>query len=78
MVVDMSRVRQLSSTTVAALLWIRRCSKARRIEVVLRDTSPSIADRLQRAGLLGVLVIEPPPAASRTAGSDQTLPPLKL
>ena len=63
MAVDMSRVQKLSFTTVAALLWIRRCSKARGIEVVLRDTPPSFVDRLQRAGLLGVLAVEPPPAA---------------
>ncbi len=70
MAVDMSRVRHLSSTTVAALLWIKRRSKARGIQVVLRDTSPSIADGLHRAGLVGVLAVEPssasPPSSRAT------------
>lgn len=71
--VDMSSVGQLSSTTVAALLWIRRCSKARGVEVALRNASPGVLDRLQRAGVLGFMEIEPPHAAGR--GPDPSPPP---
>jgi anti-anti-sigma regulatory factor len=51
LVVDLSAVVRLSSTTIAALLWVgRRCS-ARGVEVVLSDASRRHVAMLQRIGL---------------------------
>jgi anti-anti-sigma factor len=62
--VDMSAVEGMSSTTVAALLWVRRQCAARGIEMLLRQPSPRSLDGLRRAGLLSVLVVE---SADRTS-----------
>lgn len=75
--IDMSRVSRLSSTTVAALLWIRRCATARGIDVVLRNASASTVDTMQRTGLIGLLAIEAPPVAGSDPGSGRTMPFLR-
>jgi anti-anti-sigma regulatory factor len=50
-VVDLSRVGQLSSTTIAALLWVMRRCSARGVEVVLREPSRRSVTTLARIGL---------------------------
>ncbi len=59
-VVDMAKVRRLSSTTIAALLWVNRCCSARGIEVRLRCVSRGHVDTLGRIGLLDALALETP------------------
>jgi anti-anti-sigma regulatory factor len=71
--IDMSRLSHLSPTTVAALLWIKRCSTARGIDVVLRNPSPTTVDMMQRTGLLGLLTVEAPPDAGAELGSGRTV-----
>ncbi|WP_181410822.1 STAS domain-containing protein [Nocardioides humi] len=53
--VDLSAVEDVSSTTIAALLWIRRRCTARGIELVLRRPTQRGIEALERLGLLGVL-----------------------
>lgn len=53
LVVDMSDVAQLSSTTIAALLWINQRCSARGVGVVLRAASRRNLETLRRVGLLG-------------------------
>jgi anti-anti-sigma factor len=65
LVVDMSAVAQISSTTIAALLWIRRRCSARGISMRLRRPSRHSLDALERVGLLGVLLVEPTDAPTR-------------
>ena len=60
--VDMTRVRDLTPETVAALLWISRCAQARGITFELHNSSPRIVERLQRVGLTSAI-------AGRRAGS---------
>ena len=66
LVVDMSAVAQVSSTTIAALLWIRRRCSARGIEVLLRRPSRRSLEALERVGLLGVLMVEPTDDSGRS------------
>jgi anti-anti-sigma factor len=61
-VVDMSAIRQVSSTTVAALLWVKRRCSAREVEVLLRGPSRRTLDTLRRVGLLGLLQVEGDPS----------------
>lgn len=51
-VVDMSEVEQMSSVTVAALLWVKRRCSERRVHVVLRQPSQRSVNALLRIGLL--------------------------
>jgi anti-anti-sigma factor len=51
MVVDVSRLRALSSTTVTALLWAQRRCRARGGEVVLRGAGRSLRRGLRDSGL---------------------------
>lgn len=53
MVVDMSGVARLSSTTIAALLWVRRRCAARGVDVIVRGASPRHRALLRRIGLRG-------------------------
>ncbi len=57
-VVDMTAVARLSSTTIAVLLWVKRSTAARGVEVRLRHASRSDVDTLERVGLLGALALE--------------------
>ena len=50
--VDMAGLERLSSSTVAALLWIKRSCSARRVDVKLRRPSRAVVDHLIGAGLL--------------------------
>lgn len=61
--VDLSRVSHPSPTTVAALLWIKRCATARGIAVAVRNASPDALHTLQHTGLLRLMAVEPPDAA---------------
>ena len=57
-VVDVSDLDRLSSTTVAALLWVKRTCAARRIHVVLSQPTERALDVLTRTGLGDVFEIE--------------------
>ena len=57
-VVDMSEVGRLSSTTIAALLWVKRCCAARGVDVRLRELSRGDVGTLERIGLLGAVTRE--------------------
>ncbi|WP_228521985.1 STAS domain-containing protein [Nocardioides islandensis] len=63
-VVDMSAIGQVSSTTIAALLWVKRRCSARGVEVLLRGSSRRSLDTLRRVGLLGLLDVEGVPSRS--------------
>jgi anti-anti-sigma regulatory factor len=56
--VDISEVRHLSTTTVAALVWIKRRCTDRGVDVVLREPTRHSVDTLRRTGLLGLLPVE--------------------
>jgi len=58
LVVDVSAVRQLSSTAVASLLWAHRTCRARGGGVVLRGVNRRTDDMLHRTGLWRVLQVE--------------------
>jgi anti-anti-sigma factor len=75
LVLDVSRIPQLSSTTVAVILWIKRRCRSRGTVVVLREPSRRSAEMLRRAGLQDALPVETRRAgrtvrrrATRTAG----------
>lgn len=59
LVIDMSHVVRLSSTSVAALLWVRRRCSARGVDVVVIAPSRHHMDLLRRIGLRGAPVAEP-------------------
>ncbi len=59
-IVDLSEMTQLSSATVAALLWIRRRCRLRGVIVVLRQPSRRSVEMLRRTGLQGALPVEKP------------------
>lgn len=50
LLVDVSEVADLSSTTVAALLWIRRRCSERGVDVALRGVAGRNRDALRRIG----------------------------
>lgn len=52
LVVDVSEISDLSSTTVAALLWIRRRCSERGVEVALRGVAGRHRDALLRIGFV--------------------------
>ncbi len=58
-VVDMSELSRLSSTTVAALLLIKRRCRLRGTEVFLRSPSSESLAMLQRVGLVTVTSADP-------------------
>lgn len=76
LVVDLSAVGRISSTTVAALLWIKRCCAARAVDVHLRSPSRRCREAMDRVGLLGVLELEPAgvPAGRRDRAPEAGLP----
>ena len=51
LVVDLSGVERLTSTTVSALLWVRRACSARHVRLVLDGVSDRHVDMLRRTGL---------------------------
>lgn len=57
-VIDVSGMTQLSSATVAALLWIRRRCRSHGMVVVLRHPSRKSVEMLRRTGLQGALPVE--------------------
>lgn len=59
LVVDMSSVTAVSSTTVAALLWINRRCCSRGVEPSVRGASRRSLDTMKKVGLLDVMRIEP-------------------
>ncbi|MCZ2805439.1 STAS domain-containing protein [Modestobacter sp. VKM Ac-2983] len=60
LVVDLSDVRQLSSTAVASFLWAHRTCRARGGAVVLRGVNRRTEDLLHRTGLWRVMQLEDP------------------
>lgn len=58
LVVDMAAVEHISSTTIAALLWVRRRCTPRSTGVLLRRPSRHCLDELGRVGLLGSFAVE--------------------
>jgi len=56
--VDLSEVRQLSSTAVASLLWAHRTCRTRGGGVALRGVNRRTEDLLRRTGLWRVLQVE--------------------
>lgn len=52
LVVDMSEGVHLSSSTIAALMWIRRRASARGVELVLGDADRRVVETLLRTGVL--------------------------
>ena len=59
LVIDLTRVRFLSSTAVASLLWAHRTCRARGGAVVLRGANRRTEDLLHRTGLWRVIQLEP-------------------
>ncbi|TKJ23392.1 STAS domain-containing protein [Blastococcus sp. CCUG 61487] len=60
LVVDLTRVQNLSSTAVASFLWAHRICRARGGTVVLRGANRRTLDLLRRTGLWRVLRLETP------------------
>lgn len=60
LVVDLTDVRQLSSTAVASFLWAHRTCRARGGAVVLRGANRRTEDMLHRTGLWRVMQVEDP------------------
>lgn len=58
LVVDLTAVRQLSSTAVASLLWAHRTCRSRGGAVVLRGANRRTEDLLHRTGLWRVMQLE--------------------
>ena len=59
LVLDLSRVRLLSSSAVACFLWAHRTCRARGGAVVLRGANRRTEDLLHRTGLWRVIQLEP-------------------
>jgi anti-anti-sigma factor len=66
LLVDVSGVRQLSSSAVACFLWAHRICRARGGAVVLRGANRRTVDLLHRTGLWRVIQIEPHRRQRRT------------
>lgn len=64
-VVDLAAVDRLSSSTVAALLGVKRCCSTRGMAVRLRNASRPVVDELERTGLLQAVAQEPAPRGGR-------------
>ena len=60
LVIDLSRLQNLSSTAVASFLWAHRTCRARGGAVVLRGVNRRTEDLLRRTGLWLVLQVEDP------------------
>jgi anti-anti-sigma factor len=60
-VVDLTRVQNLSSTAVASFLWAHRICRARGGTVVLRGANRRPLDLLRRTGLWRVLRLDTSP-----------------
>lgn len=58
LVVDVSGLDRMSSTTLAALLWVKRRCRARRVGVVVREPSRHSLEQLRRTGLMDAFDIE--------------------
>jgi anti-anti-sigma factor len=65
LVVDLSKALHTSSSTIAALMCVRRRASARGVNVVLRAADRRLVDTLERSGLLDALTMEPLPQESR-------------
>lgn len=59
LVIDLTRVKLLSSTAVACFLWAHRTCRARGGAVVLRGANRRTQDLLHRTGLWRVIQLEP-------------------
>ncbi len=59
LVIDLTRVRFLSSSAVASFLWAHRTCRARGGAVVLRGANRRTEDLLHRTGLWRVIQLEP-------------------
>ncbi len=57
-VVDISAVPPASSTTISALLWVRRRCSAQGIEMLLKRPSRRSVETLTRVGVLEVVQME--------------------
>lgn len=65
LVVDMSAVRRVTSTTVAALLWARHRCASQGIEVRLGHMSRRCSHKLDRLGLTVVFPVEAGASSAR-------------
>jgi anti-anti-sigma factor len=74
-IVDMSRVRHLSSTAVAAMLGAHRVCRTRGGAVVLRNPGRRTLDQLTRTGLHHVFRIDRVKPAALSAGRPGGHPP---
>ncbi len=59
LVIDLTRVRTLSSSAVACFLWAHRTCRARGGAVVLRGANRRTEDILHRTGLWRVIQLQP-------------------
>ncbi|MBZ5740647.1 STAS domain-containing protein [Nocardioides mangrovi] len=66
-VLDLATVTEVSSTTIAALLWARRRCSSRGVAVVVRHPTRRCRDTLERVGLLRVLILEQPTSGGTSA-----------
>lgn len=67
LVLDMTEVRQVSSTTVAMLLWTRRLCAAQGVGVIVGQPSRRCRETLDRTGLLQVVTDDPGRLRGRAA-----------
>ena len=59
LVVDMSELVDLSSSTIAALMWVRRRASTRGVDVVLSAADRRLVETLRRSGLLSTSAVKP-------------------
>jgi anti-anti-sigma factor len=71
LVVDLSKALHTSSSTIAALMCVRRRASARGVDVVLRAADRRLVDTLERSGLLDALAMGPTSQESRGDSHDR-------
>lgn len=68
LVVDLSEGVLPSSSTISALMWVRRRASARGVEMVLGDADRRVVETLLRSGVIGALALKPPAGSSAPSG----------
>lgn len=58
LVVDMPEGVSLSSSTIAALMWVRRRASTRGVELILGEADRRVVETLLRSGLFGTATPE--------------------
>ena len=58
LIIDVGGIDRMSSATIAAVLWVKRCCRARQVRVVVRSPSRRSLDVLRSTGLIGVIDVE--------------------